>query len=555
MDTYQSQFAYAPSADAYMSSLRYPSMGMTPMMGPMPMPPMESFSAAGTTAQMPAAPLAAVHSTSVVPGPSVSQLPCSSRIGSANSPCCIYRHDDMVNSTAEHHAQQLCTADGRLFIEHIPNHSIVYIPLSSSIDQVLGGLRKPRAQTKASQQAHKSTHSQQVQAQQVPQPPQQQQQAQQQQQQAQQPRKHKEKSAKPINAFIKYRSYKIAELKRLHPEVSQTDISRLAGEYWKAESEEVKNQFRYQYREEKKVYDMKKAINASNAKRPRDSSSDTASDSDAKLDKCSSQSTASSAPLPEEHMSSADLPAGFDSSRRRSLTMPPNTMAPSQRATSASPLMISQQPNAKRRRCVTVELRKQLAAKSSLLATPPMNPRTDPRIANYSMPEISRAQSMGLEDTMQVSQQATDYNMCYYGALSLASSISHASPQLLDLTNSVNANSPYLDDMGAMAPLPIAQTFSMPMVAPQQTEATPSLSVDTSFVSTAEDPAANSAFELYTTASDHDELASSLVSASLVAASLSSLMASSQPVASDCISASTVATAAPIAAEPTLSSQ
>ncbi|KAJ2632771.1 hypothetical protein H4R22_001003 [Coemansia sp. RSA 1290] len=527
-------------------------MGMTPMMGPMTMPPMESFSTAGTTAQMPAASVAAVNGASMVPGPSVSQLPCSSRIGSANSPCCIYRHDDMVNSTTEHHAQQLCTADGRLFIEHIPNHSIVYIPLSSSIDQVLCDLRKPRAQTKASQQAHKSNHSQQVQAQRVSQPPQQQQQ-QQQAQQVQQPRKHKEKSAKPINAFIKYRSYKIAELKRLHPEVSQTDISRLAGEYWKAESEEVKNQFRYQYREEKKVYDMKKAINASNAKRPRDSSSDTVSESDTKLDKCSSQSTVSSAPLPEECMSLADLPTGFDSSRRRSLTMPPNTMAPNQRATSASPLMVSQQPNAKRRRCVTVELRKQLAAKSSLLATPPMNPSS--KTATYSMPEISRAQSMGLEDTMQASQQATDYNMCYYGALSLASSISHASPQLLDLANSVNANSPYLDDMGAMAPLPIAQTFSMPMVAPQQTEATPSLSVDTSFVSTSEDPAANSAFELYTTASDHDELASSLVSASLVAASLSSLMASSQPVASDCIPASTVTTAAPIATEPTLSSQ
>ncbi|KAJ2845416.1 hypothetical protein IWW36_004790 [Coemansia brasiliensis] len=514
--------------------------------------------------------MATINSTSIMPGPSVSQLPCSSRIGSVNSPCCIYRHDDMVGSTTEHHAQQLCTADGRLFIEHIPNHSIVYIPLSSSIDQVLCDLRKPRSYSKTNQHAHKSSHNQQVQGQQTSQPPQpqpqQQQQAsqQQQQQQTQQPRKHKEKSAKPINAFIKYRSYKIAELKRLHPEVSQTDISRLAGEYWKAESEEVKNQFRYQYREEKKVYDMKKAINASNAnKRSRDSSSDTLSEPDAKLDKCSSQSTVSSAPLPEECMSSFDLPTGFDSSRRRrSLTMPPNTMTPNQRATSASPLMVSQQqqrqPNAKRRRCVTVELRKQLAAKSSLLATPPMHPSSMVNAtASYSMPEIARAQSMGLEDTMgQVSQQATpDYNsMCYYGALSLASSISHASPQLLDLTNSVNvSNSPYLDDMSAMAPLPIAQTFSMPTVAPQQTEATPSLSVDTSFVSTSEDPAANSAFELYTTASDHDELASSLVSASLVAASLSSLMASSQPVASDSIPASTVTTAAPIAAEPTLS--
>ncbi|KAJ2293757.1 hypothetical protein IWW55_005718, partial [Coemansia sp. RSA 2706] len=145
-------------------------------------------------------------------------------------------------------------------------------------------------------------------------------------------------------------------------------------------------------------------------------------------------------------------------------------------------------------------------------------------VAAYPAPEIARAQSMGLDETFGHTQP--DYNMSYYGALSLATSIHHASPQLLDLGSSVHSNSPYLGEM-AMAPLPIAQSFSMPSVPHD----TPPLSVDTSFVAGAED-AASSAFELYTTASDHDELASSLVSASLVAASLSTLMASSQPVAS-----------------------
>ncbi|KAJ2389049.1 hypothetical protein H4S02_002562 [Coemansia sp. RSA 2611] len=522
MDSYQSQFAYAPSADAYMPSLRYPSMGMTPMMGPMPVP-MEPFPAAAPP--MPA-------------GPAVSQLPCSSRIGSKNSPCSIYRHDEMLGSTSEHRAQQLCTADGRLFIEHVPNHSIVYIPLSSSIDQVLRDLRKARPQAKSSSAQSASIARQQTQPQ--PQPAQQ---SHHQQHHQQQPRKPKEKSAKPINAFIKYRSYKIAELKRLHPEVSQTDISRLAGEYWKVESEEVKNQFRCQYREEKKVYDMKKAINASGAnKRPRESS-EAASDLGAK-----SSSETASAPLVNSKVmpfaDASELPAGFNpSQRRRSLTMPSPTAASNPRATSASPLMVSQQPNPKRRRCVTVELRKQLAAKSTLLATPPMPAAS---VAAYPAPEIARAQSMGLDETFGHTQP--DYNMSYYGALSLATSIHHASPQLLDLGSSVHSNSPYLGEM-AMAPLPIAQSFSMPSVPHD----TPPLSVDTSFVAGAED-AASSAFELYTTASDHDELASSLVSASLVAASLSTLMASSQPVASvsEGFSAALVATAAPIA-EPTTS--
>ncbi|KAJ2344264.1 hypothetical protein GGF43_005492, partial [Coemansia sp. RSA 2618] len=110
MDSYQSQFAYAPSADAYMSSLRYPSMGMTPMMGPMHMPPMESFPHSTGPAPMPAG--AAAPAAPM--GMAVSQLACSARIGNKASPCSIYRHDEMVGATSEHRAQQLCSADGRL---------------------------------------------------------------------------------------------------------------------------------------------------------------------------------------------------------------------------------------------------------------------------------------------------------------------------------------------------------------------------------------------------------------------------------------------------------
>ncbi|KAJ2083768.1 hypothetical protein H4R24_000539 [Coemansia sp. RSA 988] len=574
MDSYQSQFAYAPSADApgYMSTLRYPGMDMGPMMGPMHLPP--SIDPFPPTNNGPA-PMA----MTAAPAAGVSHLVPSAQIGDKTSPCFIYRHDDVLGSTVEQTAHQLCTSDGRIYIEHIPNHSMVYIPLSASIDQVLGDLHRmaanrtmqasapgvheshayvsaalrpqsrqqQRPQQKQKQQRQASAQHVLPQSALLPQPHQQQpsqqlSQQKQQKQQSSQPSQHhnqrkpKEKSAKPINAFIKYRSYKIAELKRLHPEVSQTDISRLAGECWKTEKEDIKNQFRVQYMEEKKVYDMKKATITGSNKRQRGCSE--ALSGNEKQKTCDE---ATSAPLLDDRASpssSLDMPADFDSTRRRrSLTLPPSASGLGARAASASPMMASQQnqqqrlPNPKRRRCVTVELRKQLAAKSSLLATPPFPAAvSSSQSDSFATPMLDRAQSMGLcesfsypDCTQSLSQ---DYGAVgYYGALSLAPSLTNdGSPQLLDMNSSVHSNSPYLDDMGPMAPLPIAQSFSMSDAITHNEGS--GLSIDTSFVSASD--VASSAFDLYTTGSDHDELASSLVSASMVAANLSTMMATPQ---------------------------
>ncbi|KAJ2616866.1 hypothetical protein H4S08_000608 [Coemansia sp. RSA 1365] len=569
MDSYQSQFAYAPSADAssYMSTLRYPNMDMTPMMGPMHLPP--SIDPFPPVNNGPVSVAVSAASSAAA----VSHLMPSAQIGDKTSPCFIYRHDDASGSTVEQAAHQLCAADGRIYIEHIPNHSIVYIPLSASIDQVLGDLHRMAASrtihgsastvhdnhayvsTAAKPHTHQQQHSQQKQKQQrqssaqhvLPQSMKQSQSQQQQEQpkqkqqpsqqsQQQQQRKPKEKSAKPINAFIKYRSYKIAELKRLHPEVSQTDISRLAGECWKTEKEDIKNQFRVQYMEEKKVYDMKKATITGSNKRQRG-----CSEALSEIEKQKACEEATSAPLLEDGAlpsSSLDMPSDFDATRRRrSLTLPPSAGDLGARAASASPMMASQQqqqrqPNPKRRRCVTVELRKQLAAKSSLLATPPFAAAIPPsQLDAFATPMIDRAHSMGLNDSFSypncTQSLSQDYGAIgYYGALSLAPSLANdGGSQLLDMSGSVHSNSPYLDDMGPMAPLPIAQSFSMPHAVPHND--TSGLSVDTSFVSVS-DAASNSAFDLYTTGSDHDGLANSLVSASLVAASLSTMMATPQ---------------------------
>ncbi|KAJ2763453.1 hypothetical protein IWQ57_005557 [Coemansia nantahalensis] len=511
-------------------------MGMTPMMGPVHVPPpADSF-------HLP--PPLPPHGV-MAAAPVISHIVCSAQIGDKTSPCFLYRHDSMSSATVEQGAQQLYMADGRLFIEHIPNHSIVYIPLSSSIDEVLHSLHSqhaavvaasmPRSDSEAQALAHgplalaPQTHPmaqaptpQAHRAKQAPaaaqprnasQPP-----------QHSQPRKPKEKSAKPINAFIKYRSFKIGELKRLYPDVSQTEISRLAGECWKMESEEIKNQFRVQYREEKKVYDMKKASSALEASKRRREGSDAFSDSD--MSQASKKHCAGSDDGMEPAAAGLGVPIGFDAShRRRSMTMPPAAIGDDAgaRAASASPLMTAQQKRAssKRRRCVTGDLRKQLAAKFSLLATPPLPAATVSLARTSTAPAIGRSQSMGLDDPFcyphDASFVAPDFG--YYGALPLAHHLAADS-------------SPYLGDMAPLA-LPHVEA--------------PALTVDTSFVSVPEDAAACSAFDLYTTASDHDELANSIVSASLVAASLSTLMASSQSIAPLDVPASMVATALPLA--------
>ncbi|KAJ2332131.1 hypothetical protein GGH91_006248, partial [Coemansia sp. RSA 2671] len=105
----------------------------------------------------------------------------------------------------EHKVRQFYSADGTSFIEHVPGHCLVFIPNTTNVDYVFRELRKAR--------------------QPKPKP------------------KPKDRSPKPTNAFIKYRNHKIDDLKSMHPDISQTEISRMAGECWRTEPLEVKNMF------------------------------------------------------------------------------------------------------------------------------------------------------------------------------------------------------------------------------------------------------------------------------------------------------------------------
>ncbi|KAJ1947220.1 hypothetical protein GGF37_000608 [Kickxella alabastrina] len=611
MDNYHSHFGYTASTDAtaYISTLRYPAMNMAPMMGaPMHMlPSVDTLSAASAAATV----------SAPAPVPSTTLLPFSSRIGgSKSSSCLIFRYDD-ARGTSEYKCHQMSTSDGRLFIEHMPNHSVLYIPNNCSVDHVLRDLRKPRSLTKqqkaqkaqelaqqqqqqAQQQqlAHQEQQAQLVQQQyshpiqydqppiQYDQPPmhydqshmhyeqpqmhyeqpqmhydqaqmhydqppmnniqhqyQPEQQVQQPQQQTQAQdqtrksatstpapastpaRKPKEKSSKPINAFIKYRSYKIAELKQQYPEVSQTEISRLAGECWKTEIEDIKNQFRVQYMEEKKLYDLKKASTSSKRSR---GCSEAPSDTDASVVSTAGDLTADailaengsiSAPLPgslDAASGGLGLPSGFDPKRRRrSLTLPQNTAAAAARAASSSPMLLPH--STKRRRCVTVDMRKQLAAKTSAFMSTP------PRIDTTPATLCARSSSMS---------ETTSSNIPHYGPIGVYDQLSFATPSMhpVDMASpqmlGLNANSPYLD-MSPMT-LPINQTFSLPapftsMSPPQCNNTLGTMGSygpvvgDGSAVAAAAAAAAAAAFELYTAEGDD-----------LVAASLSTLMANNQ---------------------------
>ncbi|KAJ2616856.1 hypothetical protein H4S08_000598 [Coemansia sp. RSA 1365] len=142
----------------------------------------------------------------------------------------IYCHDARSGGVTEHPVRQMVMGDGSVFVEHIPGYSLVYVPNNGPIDQVLGDMCSvPRSGMNTGKTGNNT-------------------------------RAPRERTGKPSNSFIMYRNFKIKEMREKDPAVNQIDISRMAGSLWKNESEEVKEQFRAKYREEKQRYDMKKTI-------------------------------------------------------------------------------------------------------------------------------------------------------------------------------------------------------------------------------------------------------------------------------------------------------
>ncbi|KAI9480207.1 hypothetical protein BX667DRAFT_212665 [Coemansia mojavensis] len=116
---------------------------------------------------------------------------------------------------------QCYCADGKLYIEYIPGHNVVFMPTALPIETCLKQVQK--------------THK----------------------------KKEKPKPielAKPTNAFIRYRSYRLQYIKQLYPQANQTDLSRIAAEYWRSEDPKIKEFFQNQYKEALHFYHQKQKI-------------------------------------------------------------------------------------------------------------------------------------------------------------------------------------------------------------------------------------------------------------------------------------------------------
>ncbi|KAJ1948644.1 hypothetical protein EC988_005090, partial [Linderina pennispora] len=73
-------------------------------------------------------------------------------------------------------------------------------------------------------------------------------------------RRRKILTSRPPNSFILYRSDKLRELIQKHPELKQTDISKMCAENWKNETPEVKDHYRQKQQEAKTKFLSEQAI-------------------------------------------------------------------------------------------------------------------------------------------------------------------------------------------------------------------------------------------------------------------------------------------------------
>ncbi|KAJ2845366.1 hypothetical protein IWW36_004809, partial [Coemansia brasiliensis] len=156
------------------------------------------------------------------PAPAASMAHSTRITGDANS--VVYYHDGQNNQLNEHSVRQMITADGTVFVEHIPGYSLVYVPNNRPAEQILGMNTNSRVSNGSSGKGHGNSAGSKA---------------------------ARDRKPKIKNAFILYRSFKYKELRKKHPEMNQIEISRLVGKLWSEELEEVKSAFYEEYRKQK----------------------------------------------------------------------------------------------------------------------------------------------------------------------------------------------------------------------------------------------------------------------------------------------------------------
>ncbi|KAJ2850922.1 hypothetical protein IWW36_001548 [Coemansia brasiliensis] len=212
------------------------------------------------------------------------QMSTSSRI--ITEPGCSVFRSNHDGAPVEHTSRQIISVDGKVFIEHVPAHNVVFVPIemppTAAIHQRVTGSRVIKARPRVAP------------------------------------------LARPSNVFFKYRSVKQRELQMLHPRLNQTVISRMVAEHWKREPKEVKDKFKKEYDEDMKKYELHKKMNRNRPEFEYFESDDLTTHSDTALNYYQQQDSVESRSFVNEPASlgltRTDSPASPN--RTRSFTMP-----------------------------------------------------------------------------------------------------------------------------------------------------------------------------------------------------------------------------------------
>ncbi|KAJ1720819.1 hypothetical protein LPJ53_004583 [Coemansia erecta] len=157
--------------------------------------------------------------------------------------CQVYRADETAEAI-EFTTRQLIAFDGKVFIEHLPGHNIIFAPIQLHPHHVL---HPATASSSSTSRVSKL-------------------------------RLKSKKLNRPKNVFFKYRSKKVKELQEQYPKLNQTVISKLAAEHWHNETPEVKEQYRKIYQDEMAQYELDKKISRIKGNRSHSESSEVEDD-------------------------------------------------------------------------------------------------------------------------------------------------------------------------------------------------------------------------------------------------------------------------------------
>ncbi|KAJ1946694.1 hypothetical protein GGF37_001014 [Kickxella alabastrina] len=147
----------------------------------------------------------------------IPQFTTNSRI-LGESEAFVYYYSCKADNFVKRPVDQIYGPNGKLYIEHIPGHSIITLPKTVPI-------QKPTKRIAQKKSAKNNSNT-----------------------------GLNGKPAKPNNVFIRYRCANSSRIKKFFPNATQTDLSRIAAEYWRNETVEGKKRFYSEYNAEYSEY-------------------------------------------------------------------------------------------------------------------------------------------------------------------------------------------------------------------------------------------------------------------------------------------------------------